>query len=751
MASITEALKAALDLHGAGRLDEAATLYGRILSVDPEHARTLYFAGTLLCQQGRFADARGLLVRALAQEPDLVAAHANLAKIDAGADDWNDALAGCRRIVALAPADAPAWELLGTAERRNGRADDAIAALRRAHRLVPGTDGSKLGLLLFERGRAHLDARRNAAALADLTAAAALMPFDPELGFARATALVELGRDTEAVALCERLMAWSPAEPPLLHNLGVALMRTGRADARLNVLRRASALDPDNPEPCHALAAAFDGRDPEEARRWSTRALSLKLHAVASPVPPVTLPPASTTGRTLDVVSFSLWGRLELYCGGALENARRIPRELPGWRCRFYHDDSVPAHVLAELTSLGAELVGMPNASTDRQGLFWRFFVADDPTVRRFLCRDCDSRTTAREHAAVRAWLDSGLPFHVMRDHVMHMEPVMGGMWGGVAGHLPPLRPQVDRFTASRSGRWDDQHFLAEWLWPRIAGRVLVHDDLHGALGQPFPEPMAAGDSHVGAKLFPLVRLWETRAAIEAELDDAPGRHGRLVFPAAAPHIGDSLETLGEWLETETALCARFLKPGGMALDASAGIGAHALAFAKAVGPRGQILAVEPSPGLFACLVRSLALNGEAPIAVCRTLPEAVSRPPSHGRVDLVRATLASADAALDPLILEIAARHRPAFYFRIAGDGAQRDAATRLMPLGYRLWWHIAPVFNPANRKGRVGNPFPGLVSINTLALPDERGDSTPGLTRIDTPDSSWQEAAWHVTCDGL
>ncbi|WP_179166217.1 tetratricopeptide repeat protein [Azospirillum agricola] len=752
MATISEALRTALELHGAGRRDEAVALCDRILAVDPNHGPTLYFAGTLLCQLARFDEARSLLVRAVVQDPGLIPAHANLAKIDAGAGDWANALASSRRVIALAPADAPAWDLLGTAAHRGGRSDAAIAALQRAHRLAPGANHQKLGVLLFERGRSHLEARRNERALSDLTVAASLLPFDADLGFARAVALIELGRTAEGIALCRRLTTWNPASAPLLHVFGLALTQTG-GDG-LSILRRASALDPDNPDPCEALAMAFDGKDPEEALRWSTRALSLKLRAIP-PAPPEPLPEPAA-GRTLDVVSFSLWGSLEIYCGGAIDNARRIARDLPGWRCRFYHDDSVPAHILAELASLGAELIGMPRNAVSGQGLFWRFLAADDPTVRRFLCRDCDSRITARERATLREWLESGQPFHAMRDHVMHMELIQGGLWGGTAGLLPPVGPTIDAFTANRSSRWNDQHFLAEWLWPRVVDRILVHDGVHGALGRPFPEPVAPGETHVGAKLVHVVRLPEMDAAGTGPWMEATGRHGRLAFPQHAPHIGLSLDTLGEWLEIEAALCARYLKAGGVALDTGAGIGAHALAFARAAGPQGHVVAIEPSPSLFAGLERSLALNPDVSVTARRTLPDGLGDGlgdrlaglPAGRRIDLVRATLTG--PPLDPLVLEDLASHRPVFYFRVAADAALHDAMARLKPLGYRLWWHIAPVFNPANRSGRTGNPFPGLVTVNALALPDGHGDVPSRLAPIDTAGASWRDAVWRLACDG-
>ena len=40
-------------------------------------------------------------------------------------------------------------------------------------------------------------------------------------------------------------------------------------------------------------------------------------------------------------------------------------------------------------------------------------------------------RLTAREEAAVSEWLESGFPFHSMRDHRQHGTEILGGMWGG--------------------------------------------------------------------------------------------------------------------------------------------------------------------------------------------------------------------------------------------------------------------------------------------------------------------------------
>jgi Flp pilus assembly protein TadD len=81
MATITEALTIALDLHLSGRLGEAQDLYTRILDVDPDHPDALHFLGVLAGQIGQGDLGLPLIVRALALRPDAADIHANHATI----------------------------------------------------------------------------------------------------------------------------------------------------------------------------------------------------------------------------------------------------------------------------------------------------------------------------------------------------------------------------------------------------------------------------------------------------------------------------------------------------------------------------------------------------------------------------------------------------------------------------------------------------------------------------------------------
>lgn len=170
------------------------------------------------------------------------------------------------------------------------------------------------------------------------------------------------------------------------------------------------------------------------------------------------------------LISFSLYGKDPKYCQGAIENAKLAKHVYPGWITRYYIDDSVPREVIEALDRLDVELVSMPR-SKGEFGKFWRFLVADDNSVARWIVRDVDSRLNYRERRAVDAWIKSGLPFHIIRDHPGHRQPIMGCALGGIRGAINGMTAAVEPWQHR-----NDEAFLAEVVWPLIKDRTLVHD-----------------------------------------------------------------------------------------------------------------------------------------------------------------------------------------------------------------------------------------------------------------------------------
>lgn len=97
------------------------------------------------------------------------------------------------------------------------------------------------------------------------------------------------------------------------------------------------------------------------------------------------------------VISFGLYGSKPKYTQGAVRNAELAKVYFPGWVCRFYVTSDVPKDILDKLKALGSEIYDIPTGMGYTSGMFWRFMVAGDKTIDRYIIRDTDSRLNARD------------------------------------------------------------------------------------------------------------------------------------------------------------------------------------------------------------------------------------------------------------------------------------------------------------------------------------------------------------------
>src|SRR5207244_145849 len=73
-------------------------------------------------------------------------------------------------------------------------------------------------------------------------------------------------------------------------------------------------------------------------------------------------------------------------------------------------------------------------------------------------------------------------------------------------------------------------------------------------------------------------------------------RYGILQYLPDEDLIGDSLCWYGEYLQPQLDLLARLIRPGSTILEEGAGVGAHALPLAAAVGESGHLFLYESRP-----------------------------------------------------------------------------------------------------------------------------------------------------------
>jgi hypothetical protein len=135
--------------------------------------------------------------------------------------------------------------------------------------------------------------------------------------------------------------------------------------------------------------------------------------------------------------------------------------------------------------------------------MFDRFQPGIDSGVEAFISRDCDSRLTAREAAAVNEWLTTNKGFHAMRDHPHHSVPILGGMWGMKRGAMSPMVLESSMDEWQQEDRWQtDQEWLTAEVWSHYRNDFLCHDDgflNHYFGGYRFPTPRLESGEFVGA------------------------------------------------------------------------------------------------------------------------------------------------------------------------------------------------------------------------------------------------------------
>jgi superkiller protein 3 len=325
--------------HARGDLEKALAFYEQALKVKPEFPEAEFQRGNALASLGRLAEAEAAFRVAISQKKNWSLPHSALGallmrnqrdadaeqsfraalKIDANdavalrllseirlrAGDRKEALDLAKRGTAIADAPASAWIVLAIAERANGNAVAAKAALDRIIADEPANVAA-----LLERADISTDEKNFDSAIADLRAAAKAKPGEKTIMSRLAYVLQQAGRNEEAAEVAksaglevqpsntdgkggvvgtpeeieaansddpavarkalEKLLEKNPKNAMLLGRLG-ASYRTDDPARSLDFYRRASELQPQAAEYAIGYAAAL-----VQARRFADAAQILQ-------------------------------------------------------------------------------------------------------------------------------------------------------------------------------------------------------------------------------------------------------------------------------------------------------------------------------------------------------------------------------------------------------------------------------------------------------------------------------------------
>lgn len=267
------AFEEALSHHRAGKLEEAAASYRRLLDVQPDHADAIYLLGVIANERRDHSQAAEFMERAAALRPDVLHFQLDLGIMLTHLGRLDQAIAALRSAVAIKPDSAQALGQLGLALHRAGDLPAGLSAMRLSHELEPNAPAMllNLGALLHDLGR-YDDA------IANYRQAIALMPNYGNAYFNLGAALQAQGKLDDALSAYETALRITPNRPDALNNAAGAFKDQGRVEEALKVYLHLVTIAPNDPL-CHSNLVYTKLFDPacdvkaqlEEARRWNER------------------------------------------------------------------------------------------------------------------------------------------------------------------------------------------------------------------------------------------------------------------------------------------------------------------------------------------------------------------------------------------------------------------------------------------------------------------------------------------------
>ncbi len=299
-----------------------------------------------------------------------------------------------------------------------------------------------------------------------------------------------------------------------------------------------------------------------------------------------------------------------------------------------------------------------------------------------------------------------------------------------------PWYPAMRLFRQGRIGVWED---VVARIKAELAQRVAQSPDRTNADARVNPVSPSRISFQVSDWATPVD---ESFSAV------AETRIGILQYFPSEPIIGLSVAQYGEYLQPQLDLLARIIQPGSIAVEVSAGVGAHSVALASAIGPEGHLFLYEPRESMQSILRQNLEANAISNVTVMK---RALGR--SNGAVQYARkeavaganttrkaqvATETLDDLQLERLnwlkiddgsvalqVLDGAAdtlwRLRPAMFIAADDETMLTALKDRVHEFSYRCWRMESSLFNPENFNRRYANIFPGQVALALLAIPEE------------------------------
>lgn len=244
-------------------------------------------------------------------------------------------------------------------------------------------------------------------------------------------------------------------------------------------------------------------------------------------------------------------------------------------------------------------------------------------------------------------------------------------------------------------------------------------------------------------------------------------RQGVMLYNPRDRYVGRSIDLYGEYSNEEAVLFKSLLREGAVVLDIGAHIGPHTLVLAGTVGRRGAVLAFEPQRVLFQMLCANTALNNHTHVYCYHAavgshngslfVPELDYTAENNfaglslgghrqgekvslmtvddlalQRCDFMKIDVEGMELDVLQGAEKTIERFKPVLYVEDDRKEKSADLVACLESLGYDIYRHRPPLFNPDNFKACAENVFKGIVSMNLLCFHNRLQAKVDGLERV-------------------
>ena len=238
-------------------------------------------------------------------------------------------------------------------------------------------------------------------------------------------------------------------------------------------------------------------------------------------------------------------------------------------------------------------------------------------------------------------------------------------------------------------------------------------------------------------------------------------KHGIFSYYSNDKYIGKSLSEYGEWSEAEVNLLKQLLPDNDNIIEIGSNIGTHTIPLAKQVLNGGLVYAIEPQHQNYKLLLENIkdneiknvkvlkvAISSKEGKAYMNTFDENMTTNYGDSRIFSVNfkdaesvpvktldqlfiddikekksIKLIKCDAQGQELNIILGSRkiidiYKPYLYLENGDINTSKTLIEEVKRMGYIMFWHLPPLYNPDNFLSNNKNIFPKIISCNMFCI---------------------------------